>query len=408
MSEQGLSVVIPTHNRGAQIERCLLECTRLAGGVDLEFVVIDDGSTDDTSARLERLSASLPKLIWRSVSNEGPGAARNLGASLATRDVLLFMGDDITPANENFFTVHSEMHARMPEVEVAILGKSTWPTQPAYDVSFVMSVVQGRSGEQFAYADLTPYSFLDYRFFYTSNVSMKRGAVRDWLSEGFSSAFAAAAYEDVELAYRLHKDLGLRILYAPAALARHDHRYTVADFIERQVSAGMMAHTFVRLHPEIATRLTVDGIARDLRKAASTDDAALVAEYLAVVEGIKSWARLLERHFNLGAEYWHADLLHAVFALCHGHGFILAWDEPRPNLAAAYRSLLVSFSTQMQRAIHHEATGHVLDDSLFAPWKRGRRLAPWRRDALRNWAQGRPLLVRLYRFLAQRFSWFPR
>jgi len=327
---------------------------------------------------------------------------------MASREVILFIGDDITPANANFFRVHAEMHARYRGRDIGVLGKTVWPNDPAYNISYVMSHIQGRGGAQFGYADLSPYSFIDYRFFYTSNISIKRDVINDWLTEGFSQEFTGAGYEDIEFAYRLTGTLGFRIFYAPAATAIHDHQYDINGFINRQIHAGMMAHVFVRLHPEVAPMIGVEEVGRNLQETPGADDAAVTADYLSVVEGIKSWARLVEAQFKLGSEHWHEDFLHAVFALCYGQGYIFGWKYPRPNLAAAYRGLLLEFTARMQRVIHHEVTGHAMQTRLFAPWMPGNQARAGhvtvparggRFRALRSWARQRPLLARIYRKL---------
>src|SRR6185369_11171401 len=76
------SVVINTYNKGATLE-CVLEALERQEGIDprcFEVVVRDDGSTDDTWARLERL---VPRWAGRlrisRGENTGVSEARNIG-----------------------------------------------------------------------------------------------------------------------------------------------------------------------------------------------------------------------------------------------------------------------------------------------------------------------------------------
>ncbi|WP_129124874.1 glycosyltransferase family 2 protein [Geomonas oryzae] len=55
-----ISVVIPAHNEAENIESLVQEI--VATGLDCEIVVVDDGSTDDTHARLLDLKKSVPSL----------------------------------------------------------------------------------------------------------------------------------------------------------------------------------------------------------------------------------------------------------------------------------------------------------------------------------------------------------
>lgn len=86
-----ISVVIPTHNRRPSLQRAL-------AGVDaqlfrdFEIIIVDDGSTDDTSAwlRLNRPDITLVSLP----ASLGAAAARNRGIALASGEFIAFLDDD--------------------------------------------------------------------------------------------------------------------------------------------------------------------------------------------------------------------------------------------------------------------------------------------------------------------------
>ena len=74
-----ISVIMPTYNRRATLERALEHLEAQTVGPDaLQVVVCDDGSTDDT---LERLAVreSPFELAVLTQPNAGPAAARNRG-----------------------------------------------------------------------------------------------------------------------------------------------------------------------------------------------------------------------------------------------------------------------------------------------------------------------------------------
>lgn len=389
-----VSVVIPTYNRAELLVETLERCKRHSSGMDIEFVVIDDGSTDDTAVRLEALAKTMPNLVWQSVENRGPGQARNHGASLATRDVLLFIGDDIQPESADFFRVHAQLHAQSPSDNLAVLGKVRWPSQNgAGGVNFVMAHVQGVGGEQFGYSDLHPYSFLDWRFFYTANISVRRNLVADWLREGFSDAFPLAAWEDAEFAYRMasRSEKPLRIFYTPASVGTHHHHFSVDSFMKRQTASGLMAGVFCDLHPsaDIRTLVGTEAIHQSLRMTRHTEHDKRVPDLLALIEGIKAWARLSESRFQLGTQHWHEDMLRAVFHLCFLEGFIMHSSDPDANLAAAYQKALDDFVWEMNRSIHVEFSSQMLTPkNLLSPWPTG----TTQPSRLRLWAARKPYL----------------
>jgi GT2 family glycosyltransferase len=390
-----VSVIIPTYNRSSLLIETLERCRRYSEGMDIEFVVIDDGSKDETATALEALATTWPDLNWRSVENTGPGQARNLGASLATKDVLLFMGDDIQPQDEDFFRVHAQLHAQSPTENLGVLGKIVWPSQTTggKGANFVMSHVQGVGGEQFGYSDLAPYSFVDWRFFYTANISVRRNLVRDWLTEGFSDSFPLAAWEDAEFAYRMseRKENRLRIFYTPASTGTHHHQFSVDSFMQRQNASGLMAGIFCDLHPQkkIRTLVGTELVHDALSLTRHPDHDKRVPDLLSLIEGIKSWARLSEARFQLGTEHWHEDMLRAVFRLSFLEGFIMHTSDPEANLAAAYQRILDDFVWHMSRTIHVEFSSQMLTPhNLLSPWPMG----TTQPSSLRLWAAQRPFL----------------
>ena len=364
-----LSIVMPTYNRGDLLLETMDALARAADGLEHEFVIIDDGSADDTPKHLAAMAERMPNLVWRSVPNGGPGQARNLGASLAKNEVVLFIGDDIQPLNRDFFRVHAELHAANPDIGFGVLGKVVWPDRPEADINFVMAHIQGRGGEQFGYADLTPFTFLDYRFFYTANISVKRGIVADWQAEGFSDAYTLAAFEDVEFAYRISKGpTGLRLYYTPASVGTHHHPYTVSGFIGRQTNCGLMAQVFLSQHPEVAEIIGVAPLVRALESADDGTDDRDLADLMSVVEALKAWARLLEVEHRIGSQHWHDDLIRGVFELAYLQGFIQAWPQPNANLTNAYRHILARFTNHIQRSLRTEILGDIIPIARALPW----------------------------------------
>lgn len=87
-----VSVVIPTYNRLASLPRALESVLRQTFD-DIEVIVVDDCSTDETWAYLQTISD--PRLhIIRHETNKGGGAARNTGIKAAGADLIAFQDSD--------------------------------------------------------------------------------------------------------------------------------------------------------------------------------------------------------------------------------------------------------------------------------------------------------------------------
>jgi glycosyltransferase involved in cell wall biosynthesis len=85
-----VSVVIPTHNCAAFIEQTIESVLAQTMG-DLEIIVVDDGSSDDTAARLARFGGAIDYLRQ---GQRGAAAARNAGIARARGAYVAFLDAD--------------------------------------------------------------------------------------------------------------------------------------------------------------------------------------------------------------------------------------------------------------------------------------------------------------------------
>lgn len=84
------TVVIPTYNVGRYI-RITLDSVLQDASDDIEVLVIDDGSSDDTLAKVQGYG---PRVRWFHQSNQGAAAARNKGIELSTGEIVFFLDSD--------------------------------------------------------------------------------------------------------------------------------------------------------------------------------------------------------------------------------------------------------------------------------------------------------------------------
>ncbi|GAA4597056.1 glycosyltransferase family 2 protein [Planotetraspora phitsanulokensis] len=91
-----VSVIVPVYNPGKYIEPCiasLLGQTLPPG--DLELLFVDDGSSDDTPERLDKLAAEHSHVRVIHIPNSGwPGKPRNIGVAEARGEYVHFVDQD--------------------------------------------------------------------------------------------------------------------------------------------------------------------------------------------------------------------------------------------------------------------------------------------------------------------------
>lgn len=93
MSKTTVSVIVPSYNVASTVVKCLDSVYAQTYG-DLEVIVVNDGSTDNTLQILGDYRRSHESLVLIDQSNQGLSAARNAGLDAATGEYIFFLDSD--------------------------------------------------------------------------------------------------------------------------------------------------------------------------------------------------------------------------------------------------------------------------------------------------------------------------
>ena len=88
-----VSVIIPLYNAKEYMEKSILS-VREQTYENLEIILVNDGSTDDTALVCENYSKLDKRIRVVNQENAGPGAARNRGLEEATGEFICFVDSD--------------------------------------------------------------------------------------------------------------------------------------------------------------------------------------------------------------------------------------------------------------------------------------------------------------------------
>lgn len=243
-----LTVIIPTYNRSTVLKRCLDALTSQTLLADLyEIVVADDGSSDDTRQTVERCAAGSParvNYLWQ--SNAGANAARNLAVAEARGRLLLFINDD-TIATPTMLAEHIQTHQLHPDESVAVLGRVTISPQVPYSMFAKLHL-------DASYAQWRGKRELDWRAFYTCNISVKKSfLVKYGLFEE-----SMRYHEDLELSERLSHH-GLRVIYNPHAQGYHYHCLQEKEYLNVAKREGSALAKWYKKSPHLKSELASIG-----------------------------------------------------------------------------------------------------------------------------------------------------
>ena len=238
-----ISLVICTHNRADILPRCLAAAARqVLPQSDYEILVVDNVSTDNTAALVQRLISANPASNLRYIyhPHKGLSHARNAGA-LAARSPIIHYIDDDAVADHNLLTETLRVFEVSPDAGVvggrirAVLPKERPPWYSAY--------FDGYYGELNHRVD-SPFRCPDIHHYpYGGNIAYKHEALA--AAGYFSPALGRvgndyAGGEEIDCALRI-VDRGYSVYYTPAAIIDHiilPHRVQWAYITGSARSAG--------------------------------------------------------------------------------------------------------------------------------------------------------------------------
>lgn len=214
------SIVIPVFNQVEHTLRCLFALSKVPAQTPFEVIVVDDGSSDGTPARL----AGIQGLRYHQRdTNGGFIAACNDGARMARGDLLVFLNNDTVP---------------QPGWLDALVG--TFSDEPntglaGAQLRYPDGRLQEAGGVVFSDGSGWNYgrheSADDPRFAYLREADYVSGAAiaipRGLFQEvgGFDDHYAPAYYEDTDLAFKV-RGAGRKVVYQPRAVVVHEEGAT--------------------------------------------------------------------------------------------------------------------------------------------------------------------------------------
>jgi len=224
------SIIIPTFNGASRIGHCLDALVKQTAGRDVEILVVDDGSTDNTANVVGRYSAV--RLITQ--ANAGPAAARNRGALESQGEILLFTDDDCVPTPDWLEAMLDPF--KDPDV---VGAKGVYRTrQKRLAARFVQIEYEDKYRLM---AGLPSIDFID---------TYSAGFLRDRFLEmtGYDTSFPVACAEDIELSYRMSAR-GWKMKFAPAAIVYHTHPDTLSRYLKKKYKFAFWRMLAVRKNP---------------------------------------------------------------------------------------------------------------------------------------------------------------
>ena len=306
-----LSLVIPVLNGARTVPRAFAALAALDPAPD-EIVFVDNGSTDDTAARLRAFAAAAAvKVILLHEPRRGASVARNTGARAATGDVVVFTDADCCPRADWLAAL------RMPLADAtvgAVAGRMTsTPPRGVVETFGSLFTLQAPAAPA-RHTRWTPWA----GGFPTANLAVRRALLER--VGGFDESVGIYG-EDYDLCARLYA-AGAVIAYTPDAAVEHQHRVALRPMLRQAFGFGRSHAYLMRRHASgLWLTLPRASVAREgfplplWIEAASPDKKALALLALGLV-----WHPLLVLALVYGAWLWWG-----MTRRTHARGLTVSW-----------------------------------------------------------------------------------
>jgi len=227
------SVVVPVFNGAATIGDMLRAlCSQARSPSELELIVVDNGSTDQTREVVGRYDVTLLEEPTR-----GPSAARNRGLRHATGEIVVHLDADTVPTRDWLASILEPF----VDATVVLAAGQCLSFPPQTPPERYLSRFQLYDAEKNIHRAVLP-------FVASMNMAVRRSAaeaVGGWAEDMPTS-------EDVDFCTRVLRQFPRPIAYAPKALLFHRNRDTEAGLQKQAWTYGEgVADTYRRYPGEL-------------------------------------------------------------------------------------------------------------------------------------------------------------
>jgi len=230
------SIIIPTFNRSNYICRILESLANLGQELDeTEVIIVDDGSYDNTSCEILNYMSRIPNVNYIYQKNRGPAAARNLGASKASGEYLIFVDDDCLFHRGSLFQI-KDFYKNSEQYEGA-------GVQTVLKTRSIFSEFNQRLGDFLMWSSKT--SLQQYEYVSSRCFSFSKQAYNQ--VKGHDEDFVWPGAEDRDLCLRMAKK-GMKFFYLTTNPLSNIDRLYLKAFLKQNFYYGLGCGLFIQKH----------------------------------------------------------------------------------------------------------------------------------------------------------------
>ena len=211
-----VSIIVPVHNGGHRLRRCLSSLKDLDPN-PIEIIVVADGCTDDSS----EVALSAGVQVINLPESGGPARARNKGAQLAKEKYLFFIDADVTVPSNAVKQIESAFRGD-PNLAAVIGSYDDYPDQKNFLSQYknLLHHYIHQTGREEAFTFWGACGVIKRDIFFEMG--------------GFNESYVKPSIEDIELGYRLIQ-AGHQIRLLKSLQVKHLKHWNVIQLLKSDV-----------------------------------------------------------------------------------------------------------------------------------------------------------------------------
>jgi len=232
-----ISVVVPTHNSEKTIEKCIKSIIE-SNYTNFELIIVDDFSFDSTRKMIQKIDA---KKVFNQ-KNMGAASSRNIGASLARGDLIVFIDSDVEVNKDTFSDL----------IKLFISNKNLTSVSGVYCYNKHQSIISEYQNMYEGYIQQTLSKLKNPPYINTSFFAIKK-RIFDRIG-GFNTQFKLANQEDIDFGKKLFS-LGYKNIFSDKIRIKHLKEFSFLAFLKKKYYQG---HEFIKVYSKQKNNLKMN------------------------------------------------------------------------------------------------------------------------------------------------------
>jgi len=230
-----VSVIVTALNNEELMKNCLVSLLQTVYTLERRFIIVDNGSTDQTA---EIIKSFLVQYLYE--RRRGVSYARNRGIEASIGEIVAFTDPDCVVSTVWL----NELVNAFDEQYVGGVAGAIIPYPGQTSAERYAARIRSHTQERPMSHPLPPFAM-------TPNIAFRREVFQQ--IGYFDTRFPRGGWEDADLCWRFFRETNLKLKYAPRAVVFHRYRTTAKAFFIQHVRYGYgLAILFTKYNEEIS------------------------------------------------------------------------------------------------------------------------------------------------------------